>query len=51
MGGREEGLQEGRQVGIREKSIETARNLKINGIPLDVISKCVGLTESEIEAL
>jgi hypothetical protein len=32
-------------------SIETARNLKINGIPLDVISKCVGLTESEIEAL
>ena len=49
--GREVGLQEGREQGMKEKATETARNLKKNGIPFDIISKCVGLSESEIEAL
>ena len=49
--GRAEGLQEGREQGMKEKATETARNLKKNGIPFDIISKCVGMSESEIEAL
>ena len=40
---REEGREEGR--------IETAKNLKCNGVPLELIAKCTGLSIETIEAL
>ena len=42
-----EGEAKGRAEGIRD----TARKMKADGLPLDVISKYTGLTAEEIEAL
>jgi hypothetical protein len=42
---------EGRAEGRAEERLENARNLKKNGVPLDVIAKSLGLTVDEIEAL
>ena len=42
---------EGFAEGAREKAIETARNLKQKGIPVETIADCVGLSVEEIEKL
>ena len=45
--GREEGLAKGRAEG----RIETARNMKAKGLPVDLIAECSGLSPEEIERL
>ena len=42
---------EGREEGKREKQQEIARNLKANGVPIDIIVKSTGLSAEEITAL
>ena len=57
--GREEGLEQGiaqgmaqgKAEGERNKSLEIARNLKLNGMALSFISNVTGLSGEEIEAL
>lgn len=49
--GRLEGHLEGEQKGRREAIFETARALKINGAPLELIEKSTGLSREEIEKL
>ncbi len=46
-----EGRAEGEKIGAAQKEREIAKNLKISGIPLDVIAKSTGLTIHEIEEL
>lgn len=45
--GKEEGLAEGRAEGI----LQTAKNMKSEGIPIDIIMKVTGLSQQEIEKL
>ena len=47
LAGRKEGREEGREEGL----VETAKNLKCNGVPLELITKCTGLSIETIEAL
>ena len=47
--GRREGLAEGRTEGRAEEKLENARNLRNNGVPVDIIAKSLGLTPEEIE--
>ena len=49
--GRAEGLAEGRAEGEREKAMETARSMKADNMPIELISKYTGLTPNEIDAL
>ena len=49
--GRREGLAEGRTEGRAEEKLENARNLRNNGVPVDIIAKSLGLTPEEIEQL
>ena len=49
--GLEEGLKRGREEGREEGLVETAKNLKCNGVPLELIAKCTGLSIETIEAL
>ena len=57
--GREEGLAkglakgraEGRAEGLAEGRIETARNMKAKGLPVDLIAECSGLSTEEIAKL
>lgn len=44
---REEGIEEGKE----ERTLEIARELKKNGIPIDMIVKSTGLSKKEIEEL
>ena len=44
---REEGLAEG----VEQTRLTTARNLKSEGIPADVIAKCTGLTLEQVAGL
>jgi len=46
--GREQGLTQGREEGERRAKLETAKKLREEGIPLDIIIKATGLTEKEI---
>ena len=46
-----EGLEEGEKLGISKTKIETAKKMKEENIPLDIIIKITGLTEEEIEKL
>ena len=46
--GREEGLMEGREEGIEKRSREIAINMLNNGIPVQTISTCTGLSEEEV---
>ena len=48
---REEGRQEGRQEGERVKAIDTAKEMKSDGVSIEIISKYTGLSEKEIEEL
>ncbi len=53
--GREKGLAEGREKGCAEGraegTLDTARKLKAEGIPADVIAKCTDLTLEQIAGL
>ncbi len=49
--GRATGFEEGREEGAKQKAIETARNLKIAGIDLNIIAQATGLSVEEISEL
>ena len=49
--GHEKGREEGFEEGQEKKTIEMARNLKVRGMPINIIVECSGLTEEEINAL
>lgn len=49
--GHEKGREEGFEEGQEKKTIEMARNLKVRGIPINIIVECSGLTEEQINAL
>ena len=49
--GKAEGLAEGVAKGRIETITENARNLKANGVSVEIIAKSLGLTADEIEAL
>lgn len=44
-------IEEGMEKGIKQAKIETARKMKADGLPGDLIVECTGLTAEEIEAL
>ena len=46
-----EGHEKGRAEGRAEERLKNARNLKENGVPIDVIAVSLGLTEEEITKL
>ena len=48
--GREEGREEERERARKEK-LDSARSLKENGVPTDIIAKSLGLTAEEIAVL
>ena len=49
--GIEEGIQQGLQQGAYEKAIETAKNMLLKNISVEVIADCTGLTNLEVEQL
>lgn len=49
--GIKEGIKEGVKQGIKEGKILTAKELKKNGIDVEIIVKATGLTKEEIEAI
>ena len=49
--GIEQGRAEGRAEGARAANLESARNMKADGMSADIIAKYTHLTPSEIEAL
>jgi predicted transposase/invertase (TIGR01784 family) len=49
--GRAEGREQGRTEGRAEERLENARNLKENGVPVDVIAKSLRLTQEEVSML
>lgn len=44
-------LNKGRAEGRAEEKLENARNLKANGVSIELIAKSLGLTEEEVEKL
>lgn len=48
---RQEGIQKGRQEGKQEGILLVAKELKRNGLPIDLIEKSTGLTKEQIEKL
>ena len=49
--GREEGIAEGREEGSRNKAIETAKNMKADGMSNELICKYTGLSLDIVESL
>ncbi|MCC8119248.1 MAG: Rpn family recombination-promoting nuclease/putative transposase [Bacteroidales bacterium] len=49
--GKKEGKKEGKEEGKEEAKLKIAREMKSNLIPIDVISKCTGLTSDQITEL
>ena len=49
--GMEKGMEKGRVEGRAEATRENALNLKRNGVPVELISKSLGLTMEEVDAL
>ena len=49
--GRAEGLAEGRKEGEMERNIAIARNMLAQGIAIETISQCVGLSIEELNAI
>ena len=49
--GRSEGREEGRAEGERAKAIDTARRMKTDGMPTELIAKYTGLTTEQISSL
>ncbi len=47
----EQGLAEGRALGLEQGKLETARNFKKAGIDITIISQCTGLTLEQVEDL
>ena len=47
----DDGKAEGKAEGIAEVMLETARNLKKSGVPMETISACVGLAVEVVEKL
>ncbi|MBQ3612335.1 MAG: hypothetical protein IJA01_08720 [Firmicutes bacterium] len=46
-----DGYEDGREAGAQNERLLIAKNLKIDGIPIDIIAKNTGLTVEEIEEL
>ena len=46
-----EGHEKGLADGMQQKTVEDARKLKENGISVEIISKCTGLSIDEVESL
>jgi predicted transposase/invertase (TIGR01784 family) len=44
-------LNKGRAEGRAEEKLENARNLKANGVSIELIAKSLGLAEEEVEKL
>ena len=49
--GREEGIEIGMEKGRTQEKRETARNLKVLGIPAETIAQATGLSVEEVEGL
>ena len=49
--GLKRGLAKGREEGRAEERIEIARNMKVKGLPVDLIAECSGLSPEEIAKL
>ena len=49
--GRDEGRAEGREEGRKEGLLLAARNMREQGLPVDMIAKATGLSEGEIAEL
>ncbi|MCR4736213.1 MAG: hypothetical protein K5829_14545, partial [Treponema sp.] len=49
--GIKQGIEQGIEQGKKEAILESARNLKLNGISTEIISKSLGLSLEEIEKL
>ena len=49
--GIEKGIEKGRAEGEIAERLKNAKNLKINGVPIEVIAKSLGLSQEEIEKL
>ena len=49
--GRDEGREEGREEGRKEGLLLAARNMREQGLPVDMIVKATGLSEGEIAEL
>ena len=47
----EDGMEQGIQQGSQQAKIETAKNLFLKNIPMDIIAECTGLTNNEIKDL
>ena len=45
------GLEEGKAEGKVEAKLQMAKDLRSNGVSLEIIAKCTGLSAEEIEAL
>ncbi len=45
------GRREGRQEGIQQNSIMVARNMKNDGMAVDIIVKYTGLSKTEVEQI
>ncbi len=48
---KEEGLAEGRVEGERDKALESARRMKADGMPAELIAKYTGLTLDVVNSL
>ena len=51
MKGRAEGLAEGRAEGERDKAFDSARRMKADGMPAELIAKYTGLTVEAVNSL
>ncbi len=49
--GKKIGLDEGEKIGRKGREVEIARELKKNGVNIDIIVASTGLTKKEIENL
>ena len=49
--GLREGMEKGLLAGERKKAIETAKKMLENEIPIDLITKCTGLSLEEVKRL
>lgn len=49
--GLKDGLEKGMEKGMEEARLEMARQLKLNGVPTDIIARSSGLSKEEIERL
>lgn len=50
-GGEKKGREEGRAEGRHTEKLQTARNMKVNGLSADMIIKCTGLSAEQIAKL